>query len=48
MNAGCPTNQVDRIINVGCPERPLATEDPTMDALLPTEDAEWDQGVRRS
>lgn len=32
-------------VSIGCPGRPFATADPTLDDLLPTDDAAWDQGV---
>lgn len=44
--SGSPTKTSNRIINLGCPDRPLTTEDPSIEALLPTDDSEWDQGVR--
>lgn len=34
-------------VSIGCPGRPLATREPTLDDLLPADDAQWDQGVGR-
>ncbi|KAJ4301278.1 hypothetical protein N0V90_003369 [Kalmusia sp. IMI 367209] len=36
---------LDRFVNIGCPGRPLATAEPSLDDLLPSDDAAWDQGV---
>ena len=35
-------------VTIGCPGRPFATPEPTLDDLLPSDDAAWDQGVRYS
>lgn len=35
-------------VSIGCPGRPLATDDPSLDDLLPKDDAAWDQGVGRN
>ncbi|KIW40304.1 uncharacterized protein PV06_07511 [Exophiala oligosperma] len=32
-------------VSIGCPGRPLATREPTLDDLLPADDAQWDQGI---
>lgn len=32
-------------MNLGSPKRTLATDDPTLYDLLPTDDFTWDQGV---
>ncbi|KAF2801827.1 putative fungal-specific transcription factor [Mytilinidion resinicola] len=39
---------LDRFVNVGCPGRPFATADPSLDDFLPADDAVWDQGIVRS
>ncbi|KAF2704988.1 putative fungal-specific transcription factor [Pleomassaria siparia CBS 279.74] len=39
---------IDRFVNIGCPGRPFATSRPTLDDLLPADDAEWDQGMVRT
>ncbi|KAI1880165.1 hypothetical protein JX265_001786 [Neoarthrinium moseri] len=39
---------MDRFVSIGCPGRPLATADPSLDDLLPADDALWDQGIVRS
>ena len=39
------TDGWDRFVNVGCPGRPFATEDPKSEDLLPADDAAWDDGV---
>ncbi|KIW11718.1 hypothetical protein PV08_11020 [Exophiala spinifera] len=36
---------LDRFVNIGCPGRPLATAEPTLDDLLPADDVAWDQGI---
>jgi hypothetical protein len=36
---------VNRIVNLGCPRRQLATENPKARDLLPVEDAVWNEGV---
>jgi hypothetical protein len=36
----------NRLLNLGCPERPLTTKDPKPDILLPIDDDAWDQDVR--
>jgi hypothetical protein len=36
---------LDRFISVGCPGRPLATEQPGFHDSLPTDDASWDIGI---
>ncbi|PMD49060.1 putative fungal-specific transcription factor [Hyaloscypha variabilis F] len=38
----------DRFLSIGCPGRPFATTDPTIDDLLPSNDTLWDQGIVRS
>lgn len=32
-------------VSIGCPGRPFATTNPTLDDFLPADDASWDQGV---
>lgn len=39
------TDYRDSFVNIGCPHRPLSTEDPQLHDLLPTNDASWDEGV---
>ncbi|KAE9376398.1 putative fungal-specific transcription factor [Stipitochalara longipes BDJ] len=36
---------LDRFLSIGCPGRPFATADPTIDDLLPSDDTLWDQGI---
>jgi Fungal specific transcription factor domain/Fungal Zn(2)-Cys(6) binuclear cluster domain len=35
---------LDRYINLGIPGRPLATDDPSAQSVLPADDASWDMG----
>ncbi|RDW81835.1 hypothetical protein BP6252_02947 [Coleophoma cylindrospora] len=39
---------LDRVANIGQPERRLIVADPGVDALLPRSDIEWDQGIMPS
>ncbi|RDW62497.1 hypothetical protein BP5796_10799 [Coleophoma crateriformis] len=39
---------LDRVTNIGQPERRLIVADPGVDALLPRSDIEWDQGIMPS
>ncbi|MCJ1312282.1 hypothetical protein MMC25_005956 [Agyrium rufum] len=39
---------LDRFVNIGCPGRTLATANPGLDDLLPTNDAAWADGIVRS
>ncbi|KAI4197416.1 MAG: hypothetical protein LQ346_003012 [Caloplaca aetnensis] len=36
---------LDRFVNIGYPKRPLMTQDPAPDAILPTDDTVFDQGA---
>ncbi|KAL8843355.1 MAG: hypothetical protein Q9170_000213 [Blastenia crenularia] len=36
---------LDRFVNIGYPKRPLTTQDPISDALLPADDTLFDQGI---
>ncbi|AEO66360.1 uncharacterized protein THITE_2114411 [Thermothielavioides terrestris NRRL 8126] len=38
---------LDRFVSIGCPGRPFATADPSLDDLLPADDAAWDEGTVR-
>jgi hypothetical protein len=48
MDNGLTIYLDDRFLSIGCPGRPFATTDPTIDDLLPSNDTLWDQGVSRS
>ena len=36
---------LDRFVSIGCPGRPFATEEPSLDELLPSCDTKWDRGL---
>ncbi|PVH76679.1 hypothetical protein DL98DRAFT_550977 [Cadophora sp. DSE1049] len=36
---------LDRFVSIGSPGRPLATSEPGLDSLLPSDDEAWDQGI---
>lgn len=35
---------LDRFVNIGHRSKPFASSDPSLDAILPTDDSSWDQG----
>jgi hypothetical protein len=42
---GSISNVFTRFLNIGCPGRPFATGNPTLQDPLPADDAAWDAGV---